>query len=80
MSRAPRGRAPCVPLVAIVTSERTDALQEHWEAENRLWERFKDQPLDRYFAYLADEGRRIAEELNLSVGPPSPSEVRRVTP
>lgn len=57
-------------------SEQKDFLQEHWETEARLWERFKDQPLERYFAYLADEGRRIAEELKLPTGVPSPSEVK----
>ena len=54
-------------------------MAEHWEAEDRLWERFKDQPLDRYFAYLADEGKRIAEELKLPTGQPSASEVKPVS-
>ncbi len=49
-------------------SDRKDWLELHWEIEARLWERFKDQPLDRYFAYLAEEGRRIAEELKLPTG------------
>jgi hypothetical protein len=59
-------------------SEKKDWLQEHWETEDRLWARFKDQPLDRYFAYLADEGRRIAEELKLPSGSPSAEEQRPV--
>ena len=59
-------------------SERKDWLAEHWEAEDRLWERFKDQPLDRYFAYLAEEGRRIAAELKLPTGQPSASEEKPV--
>lgn len=54
-------------------SERKDWLREHREAEERLWARFKDQPLDRYFAYLAEEGRRIAAELKLPTGQPSVS-------
>jgi len=52
-------------------SEVKDWLQEHWENEDRLWARFKDQPLDNYFAYLTEEGRRIAEELKLPTRSPS---------
>ena len=51
-------------------SETKDWLQEHWEIEDRLWARFKDQPPEVYLAYLAREGRRIAVELNLPIGSP----------
>ncbi len=60
-------------------SERKDWLQEHWEIEDMLWARFKDQPLDRYFTYLAEEGRRIAEELKLPTRTPSPPDLKPAT-
>jgi hypothetical protein len=59
-------------------SEAKDWLREHWETEDRLWARFSGQPLDRYFAYLAAEGRRIAEELKLPTESPSPAEGKPV--
>jgi hypothetical protein len=59
--------------------DRRDWLQEHWEIEDRLWARFKDQPLDRYFAYLSDEGRRIAEELKLPTHIPAPTDSKPVS-
>ena len=60
-------------------SKSKDWLQEHWDTEDRLWARFKDQPLDKYFAYLAEEGRRIAEELNLPTRVPSATEEKPVS-
>jgi len=47
-----------------------DWLELHWETEDRLYSRFKGQPVERYLDYLEKKGRMVAEKLNIPAWKP----------